>query len=725
MLSSTRPDLMLFAVTCPRYLEEPLQQELLDLGIESPRQTVGAVTFEGTLAQAYRVCLWTRLGSRVLLQLFKGRADSRETIYQACASVDWRQHLSAQQTLVVDFNGRSQEIRNSQFGAQLIKDAIVDAFKDDGVRPSVDLKRPDIRINTRLHKGELTVALDISGRSLHQRGYRDQGGSAPLKENLAAAILIRAGWPQQMQQGDILLDPMCGSGTLLIEAALMACDTAPGLDRADWGFLRWPGHEADVWTALLHEARERRKKALLQGMPEIRGFDSHPGIIRPARQNAENAGVADLIDIQCRDLASLTPPTHRQFNQGLIVTNPPYGERLGEVQELSRLYRHLGQRLKERFSGWRMALITSNADLASNLRLRADKKYRLRNGALDSELLLFTLEEDSAERAKARVEQAQQPVEMPLDDGLANRLKKNQQRLKKAMRQIDSDCYRLYDADIPEFASAIDVYGEHVVVSEYAAPKTIDEQMAQKRFQLTLSTVAQVLQKTPEQVHAKRRERQSGKRQYERMDSDNHFFQVREGQARFRVNLNDYLDTGLFLDHRPLRRRLAQESRGKRLLNLFCYTGAITVQAALGGAVSSTSVDMSKTYLNWAAANLRINKVSGDAHRLVQADCLEWLKDEAEYYDIIVLDPPSFSNSKRMLQVLDIQRDHAELIDDCMARLNKDGVLYFSSNKRRFRLDPALSQRFNCIDITAKTLDPDFQRGSPIHACWEIRHIDQ
>jgi 23S rRNA (guanine2445-N2)-methyltransferase / 23S rRNA (guanine2069-N7)-methyltransferase len=711
-----------FAVTCPRYLEELLQQELQDLGIEAPRQTIGAVTFEGSLAQAYRVCLWTRLGSRVLLQLFKGRAESRDDIYKACVSVDWLQHLSAEQTLAVDFIGRSQEIRNSQFGAQVVKDAVVDAFSDSGVRPSVDLKKPDIRINARLHKGELTVALDISGRSLHQRGYREHGGSAPLKENLAAAILIRAGWPQQMQQGDILLDPMCGSGTLLIEAALMASDTAPGLDRADWGFINWPGHDADAWQALLHEARERRKKALLQGMPEIRGFDGHPGIIRPARINAENAGVAELIDIQCRELASLTPPTHRRFNNALIVTNPPYGERLGEVEELSRLYRHFGQRLKERFANWRMVLITSNSDLASNLRLRADKKYRLRNGALDSELLLFTLAEDSADRAK-RAAEADQAAELPIDEGLANRLRKNRQRLKKALRQIDSDCYRLYDADIPEFASAIDLYGDEVVVSEYAAPKSIDENTARQRFQLTLSTVAQVLEKTPEQVHAKRRERQTGKRQYERMERENRYFTVREGQARLRVNTSDFLDTGLFLDHRPLRRMIAQQAKGKRVLNLFCYTGSITVHAGLGGAAETTSIDMSKTYIDWAAANLRLNKLSGEKHTLLQADCLSWLEEADGQYDLIVLDPPSFSNSKRMDEVLDIQRDHAELIDACMRLLSAEGKLYFSTNKRRFRLEQGLGQKFHCTDITSKTLDPDFQRGSPIHFCWEISHI--
>lgn len=722
---------MQFVATCPRYLEEPLQVELLALGITQPRQTVGAVTFDASLQQGYRVCLWSRLSSRVLLELHRAKADDRDSIYAAVAAVDWMQHLTVKTSFAIDFTGKSEEIRNSQFGAQLVKDAIVDSFQRFGERPSVNLKSPDIRLNVRLHKGELTIAIDLSGRSLHQRGYRDSGGSAPLKENLAAAILQRAGWGQQMSQGDILLDPMCGSATILIEAALMASDTAPGLNRSDWGFRHWPGHDAAIWAELVNEARARRKTALLGALPEIRGFDANPAIIKPARINIANAGVEDLVDVQCRDLSGLTPPTHRQFNNALIVTNPPYGERLGEVEELTQLYHHFGMRLKERFSGWRLAMITSNPKLAGNMRLRADKKYRLRNGALEAELLLYRLtEEGSTQRGsdsgtelkKVQSNIAPIRVQWDTDEGLANRLRKNRQRLKKMVKQRDTDCYRLYDADLPEFASAIDVYADHVVVAEYVAPKTIDEKVAKERFQLTLTTVADVLDLPASRVHAKRRERQSGKRQYQRVAEENNFLTVREGPARFRVNPADYLDTGLFLDHRALRYLLHKECKGKTVLNLFCYTAAITVQAALGGAKRTVSVDMSKTYLDWAGKNLALNGLSQASHQLVQADCLQWLQGLQQKYDIIVLDPPSFSNSKRMESVLDVQRDHAHLIELCMPHLNDGGSLYFSTNKRRLKLDAILSERYQISDITPATLDLDFARGTPIHQCWVIQH---
>src|SRR5690606_34305272 len=258
-------------------------------------------------------------------------------------------------------------------------------------------------------------------------------------------------------------------------------------------------------------------------------------------------------------------------------------------------------------------------------------------------------------------------------------------------------CYRLYDADMPEFAVAVDLYDGWAHVQEYAAPASVSEDKAQARLQDVLVALPQVLGTPAERVVLKQRQRQTGKQQYERMDRRGEFLTVQEGQVRLLVNLTDYLDTGLFLDHRPMRLRIAEEARGKRFLNLFCYTASATVHAAVGGARRTTSVDLSKTYLDWARRNLALNGLS-DLHQLVQ--------DRGEY-DLIVLDPPTFSNSKRMDDVFDVQRDHVQLLDMAMARLAPGGVLYFSNNFRRFKLDPALEEKYQVEDISAQTLDKD------------------
>ena len=195
---------------------------------------------------------------------------------------------------------------------------------------------------------------------------------------------------------------------------------------------------------------------------------------------------------------------------------------------------------------------------------------------------------------------------------------------------------------------------------------------------------------------------------------------VNEGRARFEVNLSDYLDTGLFLDHRPVRQLVGELASGKSLLNLFCYTASATVQAALAGAKSSLSIDMSNTYLDWAQRNFELNSLSVSKHKLLRADCLKWLEEDSQTFDVIFLDPPTFSNSKKMESVLDVQRDHPELIRQAMAKLNPEGTLVFSNNFRKFKLDELTSRQFSCENITQQTLDSDFERNPRIHNVWLI-----
>ncbi|MGI9288171.1 MAG: bifunctional 23S rRNA (guanine(2069)-N(7))-methyltransferase RlmK/23S rRNA (guanine(2445)-N(2))-methyltransferase RlmL [Pseudomonadales bacterium] len=714
----------LFA-TCPKYLEELLQQELQLLGAHDCKLSVAGVRFESDLKTVYRICLWSRLANRILLQLEAAHVESKDDIYSCCAALDWSSHMARDATFAVDFVGTSKTIRNSHFGALLVKDAIVDHFSASGERPSVDLSKPEIRINARLAKGALHIALDVSGDSLHKRGYREFGGQAPLKENLAAALLLRANWPALAQQRAAMVDPMCGSATLLIEAALMAADIAPAINRKQFGFHHWRQHDTALWLAVREQALARRALGLQKHLPDIRGYDADPRVIKPARRNIANAGLEDVIEIKCRPIAELVAPSHAGDTQGLVVTNPPYGERLSEQPELEYLYASFGARLKQEFAGWQVAVITANNELAQNMRLRSDKRYRFFNGAIASELWLMKINTASATQTGMSRPPPTEPKAAVLSNGavepaLVNRLQKNRKKLRGWLRSAVSDCYRLYDADIPEYAAAVDIYADWAVVAEYAAPQHIDSHKAKQRFDAILASVAAATGLAPQHIVSKRRQRQSGKQQYQKLAAEHNFITVREDRAKFLVNLHDYIDTGLFLDHRPLRRMLSDWARDAHFLNLFCYTATATVHAALGGAKRSTSIDMSRSYIAWAKKNLALNGLSEATHELLQADCMEWLRTAQTRYDLLFLDPPSFSNSKRMREELDVQRDHAKLIGLAMQRLNYDGKLLFSTNRRRFQLDAELAEQYVVQDISAQTIDIDFTRRPGIHRCWVI-----
>ncbi len=714
----------LFA-TCPKYLEELLQQELQQLGALHCKLSGAGVHFEADLKTVYCVCLWSRLANRILLQLAAARVASKEDIYACCAALDWSAHMAREATFAVDFNGTSKAIRNSHFGALLVKDAIVDHFAASGARPNVALQQPDVRINARLSKGMLLVALDMSGDSLHKRGYREFGGQAPLKENLAAALLFRANWPALARQGATLLDPMSGSATLLIEGAMMAADIAPAINRQQFGFQHWCQHDASLWREVREQALARRELGLQKRVPDMRGYDADPRVIKPARRNIVNAGLENIIDVKCRSIAELVAPSHASNTPGLLLTNPPYGERLSKQPELEYLYANFGARLKQEFAGWWVAVITGNTELAQNMRLRSDKRYRFYNGTIASELWLMRINaarpaQSIVSRPPAVAAKVVAPHDAAVAPALVNRLQKNRKKLQGWLRSGVSDCYRLYDADIPEFAAAVDIYADWAVVAEYAAPRHIDPNKGQQRFDATLASVAAVTGIAPERIVSKRRQRQSGNRQYQKIAAENHFVTVHEGRAKLLVNLRDYLDTGLFVDHRPLRKLLSDWAKDAHFLNLFCYTATATVHAGLGGAKRSTSIDMSRSYIDWAKKNLALNGLSEATHELVKADCMQWLRTAQTRYDLVLLDPPSFSNSKRMQEALDVQRDHAVLIGLAMQRLNHGGKLVFSTNRRKFRLDAELAEQYVLHDITTQTIDIDFKRRPGVHRCWVI-----
>jgi len=716
-------------LTCPKGLDGLLLDEAQALGLEQARAQVSAIRGQGTLETAYRLCLWSRLANRVLLVLSRFTVTNADTLYDGVAAIDWSEHLEPNGTLAVEFSGKGSGIDNTHFGALKVKDAIVDGLRRvSGQRPSIDKVRPDVRIHVHLDRGEATVSLDLSGHSLHQRGYRLQQGAAPLKENLAAAILIRAGWPQLAAQGGALADPMCGVGTFLVEAGLMAADIAPNLKREHWGFSNWLGHIPAVWNRLIDEAEDRAVAGLARPPLWIRGYEADPRLIQPARNNIERAGLGDWIKVYQGEVASFEPRPDKN-QTGLVICNPPYGERLGDEASLLYLYQNLGERLRMSCLNWRAGVFTGAPELGKRMGIRSHKQYAFWNGALPCKLLMFEIEprqfvtgERSSTSSKSRDEAQVAAEPAKLSEGgqmFANRLQKTLKQLSKWARKEEIECYRVYDADMPEYAVAVDLYRDWVHVQEYAPPKTIDPEKAQSRLLDALAAIPQALNVDPSRVVVKRRERQTGKKQYERQAAQGHFMEVIEGGVKLLVNLTDYLDTGLFLDHRPLRLRIQQESAGKRFLNLFCYTATATVHAAVGGARSTTSVDMSRTYLDWGRRNLALNGFS-DKHRLEQANVMEWLDENRGEYDLIFIDPPTFSNSKRMEGVFDVQRDHVSLIDMAMARLARGGILYFSNNFRKFELDASLAARYQVEEITHETLDPDFARNSKIHRAWRI-----
>lgn len=710
---------------CPKGLESLLAAELESLGAVAIRETVAGVYCDGPLALAYRACLWSRLANRILKPLATLDAPDGDTLYRQVAAIDWGEIFGPQQTLAIDFSGQNRQIRNTQFGAQRCKDAIVDWYAAScGQRPSVERRNPDIRLNVRLSGSRAHLSVDFSGGSLHQRGYRQRAGAAPLKENLAAAILLRADWPGIAARGGALIDPMCGSATLLLEGAMMVADIAPGLARKRFGFEHLREHNARQWQAILSDARGRAERGRAAQLPEIRGYDADPRVIRRAQENIARIGLEKTVRVSCKSLAQLKKPTHKPLPFGLLVCNPPYGERLGEKASLTYLYRELGQVMSREFCGWQAAVFTSDLELGRATGLRSHKRYALWNGAIATQLLLFDLGDN--EWRDRGVEQ-QQPDGAPgeLSAGaqmFANRVRKNRKRLAAWARREGISCYRLYDADMPEYAVAVDIYDTHVHVAEYLAPRGVDPGAAARRLEEVRSALPAALGVPAEAIVYKRRQRQRGARQYEKHENRGELYSVSEGAARLLVNLHDYIDTGLFLDHRPLRLRIAREAKGKDFLNLFCYTGSATVHAALAGARSTTSVDLSNTYLGWLRKNLAHNGLDESRNTLVKADCLQWLARKEGRFDLILLDPPSFSNSKGMADNFDVQRDHPRLIRAAMHLLPEEGCLYFSNNLRGFNLDRSLQEDFDCRDITVETLDPDFERNRKVHSCWQIRH---
>ncbi|HEY2676685.1 MAG TPA: bifunctional 23S rRNA (guanine(2069)-N(7))-methyltransferase RlmK/23S rRNA (guanine(2445)-N(2))-methyltransferase RlmL [Steroidobacteraceae bacterium] len=707
--------------TAPVGAASVLAEELAQFGAVDIRERSHDVKFQGTIEVGYRACLWSRTATRVLLSLGSIDAVSSQSVYEAVKRIDWREHFRPGATLACDCSGGNDAIRHTIYGSQLLKDAVCDNLREaTGERPNIKPDRPDVLLHMHVEGRTALISLDFSGESLHKRGYRSEGGRAPLKENVAAAVLLRAGWQQIAQAGGMLLDPMCGSGTFLTEGALIAADAAPAMDREYFGFLGWRGHETELWEQLRAEARQRRTAREVRRC--ILGSDIDSEAVRMSIANGAQAGLADWMHIEKRALADQSPP---KGEPGLVVVNPPYGERIGAESGLPALYSELGAVLRDRFQGWQAAILTGNPPLARNLGIYAKRSHRIYNGTIECRLLRFDLTDANVQRPaeEVRADWASRPGAQMF----ANRLRKNLQRLNSWADREHIECFRVYDADMPEYAFAIDLYGRearHAYVQEYAAPSSVKQESARERRREVLAVLPEVLQLPAAQIHSRVRKMQKGADQYEKREDKAERHVVREGGLKFWVNFRDYLDTGLFLDHRLVRGMLRSLAKDSDFLNLFCYTGSATVYAAAGGARSTVGVDLSNTYLDWAHENLLLNGYSGDEHRLFRADCLAWLEEQAAHparFDLIFLDPPTFSNSKRMAGVLDVQRDHVGMIRRSLKLLRPGGRLLFSTNYTRFKLDSQSLADLSVEDLSAATIPKDFERHARIHRCFMVR----
>jgi 23S rRNA (guanine2445-N2)-methyltransferase / 23S rRNA (guanine2069-N7)-methyltransferase len=745
-------------------LEWILARELEAVGATDLR--VGRRTIEFSAAPGseketlYRAVLESRTAIRILEPLGRFRVDSPESLYRALQEVDWTEQLRVSDTMRVDAAIHDTFTTHSLFAAQVVKDAVVDQLRTpSGKRPSVQLRGATLRLGLHLVGDVATIFRDAAGRSLHQRGWRMGEVEAPLSEVLAAGILAIAGWwrpgsREAPSTGEPLLDPMCGSGTFVVEAATIAAGMAPGLWRARrkaHGFLRFRDCDKALAERLVAELEAR------VGMPDVSFMASDLDVkaVEATRACAEAAGVSSCIAIAKHHFEEVRPAGP----PGLVVTNPPYGERLA-LPRAAALFRRIGDWLVQQCGGWRAAILAPDTPAVGNLGLRPTHRIPLMNGPIACRLLEVEIRERTTAPTPARSplpsgegrgEGAFTPAIAPSasDDSMGTvsvgaapvrkgsravadqigdfrrRLAKRFKHLAKWARRQGIEAFRIYDRDIPEIPLVIDWYAGWLHAAEYERPHERTEIEHDVWLDKMIEAAALELGVPVHQTFLKVRKRQRAGGQYEKVGERQAVLTVREGGLEFEVNLSDYLDTGLFLDHRQTRAMVRAESAGKRFLNLFCYTGSFSVYAAAGGAAETTSVDLSNTYLDWTRTNLAQNAFKdAGRHRTVRDEARAFLEHRAKRgeapFDLVVCDPPTFSRSAKSETPWDVERDHAELLELVAQNLSPGGVVYFSTNFRRFHLaEEPLAKLYTIREITRQTLPEDF-RNDRIHRAWRM-----
>lgn len=690
------------------------------------------------VAETYQILADSLIAGHVYLPLMHGPAGNANLLYQTVCQVDWAAHIPEDASISVSATGQNEQLNHTGFVARRVKDGIVDSMRQQtGSRPDVDTTHPDVRIHVHIYEQECALSIELSNGSLHRRGYRTEGGLAPLRENLAAGLLWRARWPSRAQENQALIDPFCGSGTFLVEAALARGGMPAAMREARLGSPAWLGHRCDIWQGII-SAPPRTwlgETPAAEHLAPLIGQDNDFWQISAARANAERAGVADQIQLVHQNTAEHPLPALPETPVGLLISNIPFGHRVYSDESINwaKVTEHWCQQLDQAY--WAILRPEEEQDPWP---LFFDKPLALNHGGQAVVLLRGQFSEKSIRRQPGPRQLASKLMQQARNQELAapdfaNRLQKNRRKYKSLIRRGETTL-RLFDTDLPDYNVAIDWYLdetglEWLNIQEYRPPAEIDPKKARERLAAATLAASEVLSIPEGQVLVRTRARQKGQTQYQRVSREGVERIVRESQARLWVNFTDYLDTGLFIDHRLVRDHVAELAVGKRLLNLFCYTASASVRAAVAGAEATLSVDLSNTYLKWAERNFNANQLTvGKAHRLLRADVTEWLArppaGQADVFDVVFCDPPSFSNSKAMHSILDISKDHPHLIANAMERVTPSGVLVFSTNRRGFNLAETVTQRFAVKDISHQTLPPDFSRHPNRRSVFEIRHKD-
>lgn len=786
-----------FFATCLPGVESLLSDELHGLAVRKVRPLVGGAAFYGSPETVLRVCLWSRLAGRVNVVVGRVDASDADALYAGVRNLAWEEVLAERASIAVRANGVNGELRNTQFTALKVKDAVCDRLAEArGARPDVDAQAPDALIEVRLRDDRATIALDLSGASLARRSYLqpEDGPDAPVAVAQAAALLAALGAPERLAAGWGFLDPACDDGILLCEAAGLLADQAPGLVRDRWGFAGWARFDAAAWDDLLAEADDRLEAGLArmlgaegaasatvdapdQRTVRIVGLSASSPAVARARGHLRAAGlraVASVEAVATEDADAVEERLVRAVERtgaalgvgaapALVVANvAPTGRAEDDARAVAEQAACVAA-ARRAPAGSRFGFVGAGGFSA---RFRTPAAERIEIGRGRAEAVLERFDAPPCEPAVIAVANPAGGTELSVEVNdaasaqFASRLRKVARERRKWAAREGVACYRLYDGDLPEYACAIDLYegagdAEGILyahVAEYAPPKSVNPDVARARFEDVLAIVPAVLGIRPDHVFSKARLRARGGGQYRDAGGRSYVTHTSEDGLVCEIDLGGYLDTGIFLDHRTTREMVGKMAAGKRFLNLFAYTGVATLHAAAAGAASTTTVDLSQTYLDWAARNLEANgfAAEGDArveggragkgrggrkaasrgqgsHELVRADVVRWVQEARRgrrTWDLIFVDPPTFSNSKAMgRRTWDVQRDHAELLIGVSRLLAKDGLAVFSCNLRGFKPDrEALAKCGVAIeDITASTIPHDFERNPRIHHCYLVR----
>ena len=701
-----------FISTCGTGLEDLVAGELKNFSAGVTSSSRGMIRWVGPLEAGYRACLWSRFSSRVVLVLSEFDIGDTDDLYEGAKSITWEDHFSTRDSFAVDcIVSASGPVTNSMFGALRVKDAIADRFRESqGARPSVQVQRPSVRVYLQVHGDRALIGIDLSGEGLHRRGYRAASGPAPLKENLAAAIIALSGWDGATP----VLDPMCGSATLLIEAALMRADSAPGLGRSYFGLTGWGGHQRQLWEELIGEAMEREAVSQQQTWPPLIGCDGDRAAVRAARKNINRAGFEDRISVEQQEIHGLKNSLEQP---GFLVCNPPYGERLSDSQAVKHLYRHMGECFQREFSDWKITLFTAAPDYADRFKIRFDSSTKIFNGPLACRLFSGT-PMPMQENAELKVWRLNDRLDEEQRTELSNRLTKNFRKLQPWAVAQNLDWFRLYDRDLPQFNVAIDMVGNQLYIKEFRPPPGKNTRLADERFSQVTHTVRSLFDISRDRVAVNRsRAPQAAPK---KGSGRQNLFELREGKPLFLIGSVNDRWLPFYPEQRSVRQLIGETIGQGRFLSLYDSSGGATVSAVLGGARKTVTSGVSDRDEETLSMNFSRNGLYPGNHDIVKDDVMAWLKKNDELFDLIYI---CFRQKRYRLSkssTFDVLSGHRHLLDRALADLTDGGRLIVSSLIAGFELDSSVLKKYNCRDISRAMSSPDLPREGRNFRCWEI-----